>query len=456
MTTDRRTLLQGTAALMAGAAVLVSDGARAKSKQLPAAAAATPGVLVPDPTSKAEQTAALQAAIERTAAAGQVLNLPAGTYFCRTLGLPSGTQIVGVPGATRLAFVGEGAFIVASRAEGLRLEGLVIDGALEPIDTTATDGLVTLADCTNVTVRDVTFTGSLVNGLSLRRCSGRISDCTVTKCSATAIFSQDAVGLTITGNTISDIGNNGIQVWRTDAGEDGTIVSGNRISRIAARAGGDGPNGNAINVFKAGSVQVSNNRISDCAFSGVRANSASNCQILGNSIERMGEVAIYAEFAFTGAVIANNLVDHASVGISVTNFNEGGRLAVVQGNLIRNLTRASASGEVQGFGISIEADTAVSGNVIEGAERIGIQVGWGTFRRDVSLTGNMVRQSPIGIALSLEPGTGAALVAQNVISGATNGAIRQMDHDNAIGPDLMLDATKAISGLTLSGNVSVS
>ena len=36
-------------------------------------------------------------------------------------------------------------------------------------------------------------------------------------------------------------------------------------------------------------------------------------------------------------MIANNLVDKAATGVSVTNFNEGGRLAVVQGNLIRNL-----------------------------------------------------------------------------------------------------------------------
>jgi putative cofactor-binding repeat protein len=48
----------------------------------------------------------------------------------------------------------------------------------------------------------------------------------------------------------------------------------------------------------------------------------------------LGEVALYAEFDFPGTVIANNIVDTAAMGISVTNFNEGGRLAVLQGNLI--------------------------------------------------------------------------------------------------------------------------
>ena len=113
--------------------------------------------------------------------------------------------------------------------------------------------------------------------------------------------------------------------------------SANRIERIAAKSGGSGQNGNAINVFRAGSVMVSGNRIADCAFSAIRSNSGSNCQMIGNSCARLGEVALYAEFSFEGAVIANNLVDKAATGVAVTNFNEGGRLAVVQGNLIRNL-----------------------------------------------------------------------------------------------------------------------
>ncbi len=407
-----------------------------------------------DPTSKADQTAVLQAAIERSAAAGRVLQLPAGAFFCRTLGLPSGARIVGVPGATRFVFAGSGAFLVAAHADNLWLEHLTIDGALLPLDVEATDGLITFSDCRNLTLRDIKVTDSLLNGISLRRCSGRVAGCNISACGATAIFSLDGVGLAITGNTITDIGNNGIQVWRSEAGDDGTLVSGNRITKIAARAGGDGPNGNAINVFRAGRVQVTDNHITDCAFSAVRANSASNCQITGNSATGLGEVAIYAEFAFQGAVIANNLVDGASVGISVTNFKEGGRLAAVTGNLLRNLHRKSASGEDQGVGISVEADTAVSGNVVEGAERIGIQAGWGSFRRDIAITGNVVRACPIGIGLASDAASGAVIVAQNLISGATDGAIRMMDRETALGPDLVRDGRTAGKAISISGNVA--
>ena len=156
-------------------------------------------------------------------------------------------------------------------------------------------------------------------------------------------------GLRIADNVIRRSGNNGIQVWRSAPGDDGTMVTDNRIEEIRADAGGDGPYGNGISVYRAGNVIVRGNRIDRCAFSAVRGNSASNIQIAGNICTRLGEVAIYSEFSFEGAVIANNTVDGATVGISVTNFDVGGRLAVVQGNLVRNIrpgapkTAASAS-----------------------------------------------------------------------------------------------------------------
>ena len=122
------------------------------------------------------------------------------------------------------------------------------------------------------------------------------------------------------------------------------LVIDNRIEQITARAGGSGQNGNAINVFRAGNVMVRGNQIRHAAFSAVRGNRASNLQILGNVCSGLGEVALYAEFGFQGAVIANNTVDGAGFGVSVTNFNDGGRLAMVQGNLIRNLIAPRAPG----------------------------------------------------------------------------------------------------------------
>jgi uncharacterized secreted repeat protein (TIGR03808 family) len=90
-------------------------------------------------------------------------------------------------------------------------------------------------------------------------------------------------------------------------------------------------------------VIVRGNRIRNCDYSAVRGNSASNIQITGNSVSNVREVALYSEFSFEGAVIANNIVDGAAVGVSVCNFNEGGRIAVCKATLSATWFRSGRS-----------------------------------------------------------------------------------------------------------------
>ena len=267
---------------------------------------------------------------------------------------------------------------------------------------------------------------------------------------------SNSAGLLLARNRIDRAGNNGIQVWRSMAGEDGTLIIDNRLENIGNRSGGSGQYGNAINVFRAGNVIVRGNRINNCAFSAVRGNAASNLQIEGNSVSNTREVALYVEFAFEGAVIANNSVDLAAVGISVTNFNEGGRLAVVQGNIIRNLLprrpAGTDPGDGAGVGISVEADTAVTGNVIENAPTAGMMLGWGHYLRDVAVTGNVVRKADIGIAVSVAPGAGTVLIANNVISETVRGAIVGMSRANPVTEDLSRTGAEQYAHITLNGN----
>jgi uncharacterized secreted repeat protein (TIGR03808 family) len=198
---------------------------------------------------------------------------------------------------------------------------------------------------------------------------------------------------------------------------------------------------------------VRGNRIARAAFSAVRGNAASNIQIANNLATYVGEVAIYSEFGFEGAVIANNTVDGAAIGVAVVNFNEGGRLATVQGNLIRNLKNKRPAGtdpnDGAGIGIAAEADAAISGNVIEGAPSAGISIGWGAYMRDVSVTGNVVRNARHGIAVSVSNGAGAAVISGNLISGA-KGAIVGMDFARPVS-DLEREATR-YANLQVSGN----
>jgi uncharacterized secreted repeat protein (TIGR03808 family) len=302
-----------------------------------------------------------------------------------------------------------------------------------------------IADCTVIDANG--------SGIALEGCDGTVEGNTIATTADTALFSTDGRGVIMRGNTIRGAGNGGIRVWQSTKRHDGTIVSGNTIEDIASKAGGTGQNGNGVNVFRAAGVVVSNNVIRRCAFSAVRGNAASGMQILGNQCSAIAEVALYAEFDFEGAVISGNTVDGAALGVVCTNFNDGGRLAVVQGNLIRNLKprRPQGGPDAAGVGIAVEADAAVTGNVIEDAPSMGISIGAGEFLRDVTVTGNVVRRAGHGIGVSVAPGAGHVTITGNMIAEAAHGAIVGMEWDKVVSPDLARDAAR-YPRLTIAGN----
>jgi uncharacterized secreted repeat protein (TIGR03808 family) len=310
----------------------------------------------------------------------------------------------------------------------------------------------------DIRITDCEVAASGGNGIWLENMAGEISGNIIARIAVTAITSFDARGLIVTRNTIVDTNDNGIEILRTSIGDDGTLVADNRIENIKAGPGGSGQYGNAINAFRAGNVIVRGNRIKDCDYSAVRGNSAANIQITGNSITDVREVALYSEFAFEGAVIANNTVDGAALGVSVCNFNEGGRLAVVQGNIIRNLLAkrpiGTAPDDDAGIGIYVEADTTVSGNVIENAPSFGIVAGWGKYLRDVAITGNVIRNAFAGIGVSVTPGAGTALVNNNMISETPRGAIVGLDHARPVTPDLSAEGAPRFAQVVVGMNVA--
>jgi uncharacterized secreted repeat protein (TIGR03808 family) len=442
MTIDRRTLLAGLAA------TAIPSLARAAT---PISAlgldAAQLGVR---PGSPDDQTGALQRAIDQAAAAHAPLALPPGVYRAGDLALPAGAQISGIRGATRIVSTRGRPLFTAPRADGVTLTGLVLDGVGAKLPDRL--GLVSLMNGRGVKISDCEITGSGGHGISLEGIAGEISSTTIAGAADVAIISFDARGLTIARNIVRAAGNNGIQILRGVAGEDGTMVLDNRIEDIRNVGGGSGQFGNGVNAHRAGHVIVRGNRIHNCAFSAVRGNSASDIEITGNSCSALGEVALYSEFSFESAVIANNTVDGAKTGVSVANFNEGGRMAVVQGNILRNLGPRPGSQDNDGIGIYVEADSAVTGNVVEGATLAGIMAGWGPYLRDVTVTGNVVRSAAIGIGVSVVPGAGGAVIANNMISGARRGAILGMDHLEVMSGDLSKDGTARYAQLSITGN----
>ena len=401
-----------------------------------------------------DNTEALQRAIDRTAGARLPLILAPGVYRARGLVLPTGARLIGVPGATRIVATDNTPLIVARGADHILLSGIIFDGTGKALS--GNSGLIQLASGRGIAIRDCEVVGAGRNGIVLEAIESEITTTTITGAINAAIHSLNARGLVIARNIIRNAQNNGIQVWRSQAGDDGTQVIDNRIEDTAAQAGGSGQNGNAINVFRAHNVTVRGNRIRNAAFSAVRGNAASNIQITNNTCTGLGEVAIYAEFGFEGAVIANNTIDGAAIGIAVTNFNNGGRLAVVQGNLIRNLVPKRPAGtdpnDGAGIGIGVEADTAVTGNTIENAPTAGIALGWGQYLRDVSVTGNVVRSAGVGISVSVSPGAGSAVIADNLIAATKNGAIVGMDQRRAMTGDLAREGAARYAQLAINGN----
>lgn len=453
MDISRRNLINATAA---GAAV----GALAATPE-PARAAPLTSTLGRDatqygvrPNSPDDQTKALQRAIDAATSAQMPLALPPGIYRTGTLRLPSGSQLVGVRGATVLKFTGGASLIGSQGASGITLTGLTLDGA--GIKLADRRGLVHFQNGLDVRVQDCDIVGSGGYGIWFESIAGEVSGNTIRKTANTAFTSFDALGLLVAQNTIQDASDNGIEILRHAIGDDGTIIVNNRIDDIKAGPGGSGQHGNAINAFRAGNVIVSGNRIRNCDYSAVRGNSASNIQITGNSISNVREVALYSEFVFEGAVIANNTVDVCAVGVSVANFNEGGRMVTVHGNVIRNILPkrpiGTAPDDDAGIGIVVEADAAVTGNVIESAPSFGIMAGWGKYLRDVTITGNVLRNSFVGIGVSVVPGAGTALVGNNLISGSRGGAIVGLDHAKTVTTDLGADGTSRFPQIVLGLN----
>jgi uncharacterized secreted repeat protein (TIGR03808 family) len=405
------------------------------------------------PGSPDDQSRALQRAIDECARTRTPLALPPGVYRAGNVNLADGTHLLGVRGASRL-MLADGPSLLAGRGVShITLSGLVIDGGHRKLPDRR--GLVHCEILRSIRIADCDIIDT-VTGLYLVGTGGEILGTSFATIADVAIFSLDATGLTISRNNISSSSNNGILVFRSQAGDDGTIVTDNRINNISNSSGGSGQYGNAINVFRAANVIVRGNRIGNCAFSAVRGNSASNIQISGNSITTAREVAIYSEFAFEGAVIAHNTIDGAAVGVSVTNFNKGGRLAVIEGNIVRNLLPKRPAGtdpnDGAGIGLYAEADTAVTGNVVENAPYAGIVLGWGRHLRDVSVSGNVVRKADIGIGVSVAPGAGTALIANNVIAETVRGAIVGMDHHRIASGDLVKGGAERYANLTISGN----
>ena len=257
---SRRSILRGLGAAALAATPVSRAGAAAitpvdlrGSIDAPAA-----GLL---PGAEDDQSRRFARMLKQAAGANRPLFLPPGNYRISNIDLPDNARIIGVPGASRIVYTGNGHLFAANGAAHVSLTGIVIDGANRWLGDYA-GALVHLRSVGDVVIEDCEIAGSRKNAVLLERCGGRIGRSRLTGAGDAAIHAIESSGLSITGNTVADCGNGGILVHRWTKGEDNTMVSGNRISHIAAKNGGTGQNGNGINIFRADGVMVSGNHVS--------------------------------------------------------------------------------------------------------------------------------------------------------------------------------------------------
>ncbi len=394
-----------------------------------------------------DQSARLQEALAAAQRQGVTLELPAGRIVACELQIPGGLRLIGQPGATVLAANGPRVARIEAAA-GLLIEGVGFEaGGGEAL------GVLEIGGSSGVVLRQCSFRGGPLNGIAVHDSAVVIADCDFARHPNAAIHSMDGRGLMVRGNRIADCGNAGVQIWRSASGRDGSIVTGNSIARIDWVGGGNGQNGNGVNVYLADEVIVSDNHIADCAFTAVRVNTGRNTQVRGNSCFNCGEVAIFSEFGFSGSVIADNIVDGAATGIDITNLDTGGRVATCTGNIVRNIfARSAVNPDTRPVGIYAEADTVVANNVVETVPGVGIAVGYGPFLSNVTVSGNVVSDVDVGIGVTVvdDPRVGRALVSGNLVSARQHGIVG-LEWERIASDDLVRDAAR-YPHVTLAGN----
>lgn len=407
------------------------------------------------PGSVENQGPILQAILDTASLQNLPVFLEPGIYRVSNLTLPANTRLFGIKGATVLEYAGGDHFILSQNANTLQLEGITFDGRLRTVKEYA-DGNVRVATAANLSIRDCHSTNASAYGLFVEQSAGEISSNRIDNAVGLAgIMGLANTGLTITQNTIEDCSNGGILAYRWDRGEDSTIISQNRIRRIAAIKGGTGPHGNGINTYQCDGIIVNDNHVSDCAFSTIRSNSCNNIQISDNTCLRAGETSIYSEFAFQGANITGNIVDGAARGISIANLDHGGRLSICANNMVRNIHETIPYVEknhIYGVGILAEADIAITGNVVENAKRFGMLLGWGPYLKNVVASNNVIRETDAAFYISVVEGIGSVSITDNVIAQTRMGAVIGHRWMDAVTGDLARVGTDGFPTLQIERN----
>ncbi|GAU85008.1 hypothetical protein BIWAKO_04950 [Bosea sp. BIWAKO-01] len=348
-------------------------------------------------------------------------------------------QVRAMPGSVVLRFTGTNAFLRIEGQSQVRFEGIFFDGQNRALTDYVSQRPAFIAIAGNA--QDVLFDNcQIMNSPGIGAYTASSSGAVFRSCyfgnHSVGIWSENAQ-IKALNNTISGMLNNGIAVWRDMITGDSSTITGNFINGVDTIAGGTGQNGNGVSVFRAVGVSITDNKIISVKFSAIRCNGGGLHNVSNNNIYNTREAAIFIEapgagIDLTGCIVSNNSLDTVGGGILVANsgqFSDGvSRSVIVEGNRISNVIDSPIPDpgyyppSTIGNGIVVEQDCVVSGNLIDGAARVGIQAGINTAARALVVSGNLVRNAPIGIGVLTNSGR-SVVVSGNIVNGASLGGI---------------------------------
>jgi uncharacterized secreted repeat protein (TIGR03808 family) len=340
-------------------------------------------------------------------------------------------------------------------ARRITLENIVFDGAGAFVPKEK--GLLDFSDVIDLSIRGCAIRRSSARGLNLVRCGGAVAQTEISDVVDVGLHSLDGLGVDMDNNHIRRCADNGLLIYATSPGRyDGSRVRNNIIEDIDNRSGGNGPYGNGVFVWGAGSIRIEKNRISRCVYTAVRNNGAHHVEVIGNDCKGFGEKAMYAEFGAKNSVFRDNRIEDAGAGIAVANADKGTDGAIVSGNTIVNMRKGVNDPEFGPemlwlTGILAEKNVDITGNTIVGPGWVGIALGG--WRENLRAEANTISNVDYGVVLATGEGAGDATVARNRIS-ARKGAVIATAGMNFLAGDLTKAGARSYPRLTVRDNAT--
>lgn len=310
-----------------------------------------------------DDTAVIQMALN--AAAGGVLDLPAGVFTVTTLTVPANTTIRGHGNRTELKRkdgASAGPILKASGATKITVSDLALNGNRSAC--TGGDANLYFDGVGDCTIERVYSYASVGHGLSLQHSvdgangtASTIRNCVITDAAGYGIEAQDSSHVAIVGNRVSKTGSYGILVYGSVAyAVQGALVEGNFVSQAGATGIGlPFVNGGTAFTPGVGEATVVGNHVERSAHNGyiIQARFAT---VTGNTSARNGTTISHQGFCInvlTVTLTGNTSTGNAGVGID---FGDCKRV-IATGNLVQE-------NGIIGIEINSTEDYCVTGNML--------------------------------------------------------------------------------------------